>query len=279
MKTLFGMLIMLALTAGTVLAECSEADKRVFEAWDKEWSAATQSGDRAKLNEFFADDFVAFPGGTSKAESIENSMRAFERNKTNPTPDKTTHDHYMITCTPNTATIVHRNTVWTANGTGGKPETFWTRSVHVLEKRNGKWQAVTNAGNGLDEFDVLGYLEQDYNNAIMKRDRSWFEKHFAEDYVGIGRASAAISGKKKDIDDMMSDKGLEWAGTSNMNVNVNGNNAVVTGVYHTKGKDAQGMAYDRKVRYIDTWVKRDGTWQIWTSQGTPMPAKEAIAQQ
>ena len=84
---------------------------------------------------------------------------------------------------------------------------------------------------------------------------------------------------KKDIDDMMSDKGLEWAGTSNMNVNVNGNNAVVTGVYHTKGKDAQGMAYDRKVRYIDTWVKRDGTWQIWTSQGTPMPAKEVIAQQ
>jgi ketosteroid isomerase-like protein len=279
MKTLFGMLMMLALTAGTVLAECSAENKAALEAWDKNWTTANQSGDRGRISEFLADDFVALPDGTTKAQSIENAMSAFERNKTNPTPNKTSHDHYMISCTPNSATITHRNVIWTANGTGGKPETFWTRSVHVLEKRNGKWMAVTNAGHGLDEFDTIAYLEEDWNNAVMTRNRAWFEKHFADDFTSVSTMTGEVSGKKKDIDGMINDKGLEWAGTSDMNVNVNGNMAVVTGIFHTKGKDDKGVAYDRRVRYIDTWVKRDGVWQAWTSQGTALPKAESVAKQ
>lgn len=261
---------MLAAMAITAAAQCSEADKKALEAFDREWGAATAAGNRAALEAIFADDFTGLPAGINKAKSIDNAMKAAERAKTNPNPDKLTHDHYYISCTPNSALITHRNTIWTANGTGGKPETFWTRSVHMLEKRNGKWVAVSNAGNGLDDFDTIAYLEQDWNNAVMKRDRAFFEKHFADDYTGVGSMSGEVSGKKKEIDDMMNDKGLEWAGTSDMNVNVNGNMAVVTGIYHTKGKDDKGVAYDRKVRYIDTWVKRDGVWQAWTSQGTPI---------
>jgi ketosteroid isomerase-like protein len=271
--------MMLALTAGTVFAECSAADKKALEAWDRDWGVATQSGDKAKMMDIYADDFMGMPEGINKATSIDNAMKAFERAKTNPNPDKVTHDHYIISCTPNSATITHRNVIWTANGTGGKPETFWTRSVHVVEKRNGKWMAVTNAGHGLDEFDTIAYLEQDWNDAIVKRDRAWFEKHFADDYTGVSGLNGEVSGKKKDIDDMVNDKGLEWAGTSNMNVNVNGNMAYVTGIFHTKGKDDKGVAYDRRVRYIDTWVKRDGVWQAWTSQGTMLPKADGMAKQ
>ena len=261
---------MLAAMAMSVAAQCSDADKKALEAFDRAWGAATAAGDRAALEATFADDFTGLPTGINKAKSIDNAIKAAERAKANPNPDKLTHDHYIISCTPNSALITHRNTIWTANGTGGKPETFWTRSVHMLEKRNGKWVAVSNAGNGLDDFDTLGYLEQDWNNAIMKRDRAFFEKHFADDFTGVSSMSGEVTGKKKEIDDMMNDKGLEWAGTSDMNINVNGNMATVTGIFHTKGKDDKGVAYDRRVRYIDTWVKRDGVWQAWTSQGTPI---------
>jgi len=270
MKKIFSISILMAACAFTAIAQCSDADKKALEAFDREWSEATAAGDRAKLGAVFADDFVGLPTGINKATSIDNAVKAAERAKANPNPDKLTHDHYMITCTPNSALITHRNTIWTANGTGGKPETFWTRSVHMIEKRNGKWVAVSNAGNGLDDFDTIGYLEQDYNDAFMKRDRAWFEKHFAGDYVGIAGSNGEVMNRKADIDGMVNDKGLEWAGTSDMNINVNGNMAYVTGIFHTKGKDDKGVAYDRKVRYIDTWVKRDGVWQVWTSQGTPI---------
>ena len=34
-----------------------------------------------------------------------------------------------------------------------------------------------------------------------------------------------------------------------------------------KGKDEKGAAYDRKIRYIDTWIKRDGHWLALASAG------------
>ena len=278
MKTIFGVLMILCLTAGTVLAECSDADKKALEVWDRDWSAASQSGNRAKLMEIYADDYVDLPDGSTKTAAVDSAVRAFERNKTNPTPDKVSHDHYMITCTPNSALITHRNTIWTANGTGGKPETFWTRSVHMLEKRNGKWVAVSNAGNSLDDIDTLAYLERDYDHALMARNKEWFEKHLADDYIYVNSRGEVVN-KKKDIEDMVNDKGLEWAGSSDLNINVSGNNAVVTGIYHVKGKDDKGVAYDRRSRYIDTWVRRDGVWQVWTSQSSALPTKEVVAQQ
>jgi len=252
-----------------VSAQCSEADKKALEAFDRAWGVAGQSGDKAALMAIYADDYAGLPDMSGKASTIDETMATFERNKTNPPNSNTTYDHYLITCTPNSATITHRNTT-VRKGADGKPETFYGRSVHFLEKRNGKWVAVSNAGGGLTDSDTLWYLEQDWNNAAMKRDKAWFDKHFASDFRSVSGMTGEVSGKTKEIDDMMNDKGLEWAGTSDMNINVNGNMAYVTGIFHTKGKDDKGVAYDRRVRYIDTWVKRDGVWQAWTSQGTPL---------
>jgi hypothetical protein len=30
----------------------------------------------------------------------------------------------------------------------------------------------------------------------------------------------------------------------------------------------KGAAFDRKVRFTDTFVKRDGRWLVWATQGT-----------
>ena len=70
---------------------------------------------------------------------------------------------------------------------------------------------------------------------------------------------------------------MELVETTDMNVRVDRNMAVVTGIFRTKGKDAKGAPFDRKIRYTDTWIRRDGRWQAWASQGTPINDEPIVA--
>lgn len=273
MRYFIGVLLITIGVSGAAFGQCSDADKKALEAFDHAWGDAGRSGDKAALMNIYADDYAGQPGMVGKMEAIDSTMKGFERNKANPAgADKVTYDHYMISCTPNSATITHRNTVWTPIGEGGKPETFYNRSVHVLEKRGGKWQVVSNAGNGLDDYDVIWYLEQDWNDAVWHKDRAWFEKNYASDFSSIGSSSAKLMSKAEDIDDTVNDKGtFDMVSTSNVDIRIDGRTAIATGVFHLKGKDEKGAAYDRKIRYTDVWIKREGRWQAWSSQGTTMP--------
>lgn len=278
MKTISILLLIIAASM-TVAAQCSEADKKALKEWDLSWGKAGQAGNKTALMAFYADDYAGLPGMQTKTAAIDATMKTFEENKANPDKaDKVTYDHHIISCTPNTATITHRNTVWTANGSGGKPETFYTRSVHFLEKRGGKWQVVSNAGGGLDDYDVLWYLEQDWNQAVLTKDKAWFEKNYASDFSSISSSSGKLLNKLEAVADDTDPKvTMELVETTGMNIRIDGNTAVVTGVFRTKGKDDKGAAFDRKIRYTDTWIKRDGRWQAWASQGTSIltPAETA----
>jgi uncharacterized protein (TIGR02246 family) len=271
----FLMMCVLIFSASTfAFGECSETDRKALEAFDRAWSEAGAKGDRAALMSIYADDYAGMPAMLNKTQTIENTMKAFEEDKANPQmADKITHDNYMFTCTPMTAVITHRNVVTTMNGAGGKQETFWTRSVHFLEKRSGKWQVVGNAGNGLDEYDMLGYIEQDWNNAYKTRNAAWFERNYADDMSKVDSSDGKMMGKKQAIAAMLADKTTdESVQIESMNIRVEGNTAVVTSVVHVKGRDEKGQAFDRRTRYTDMFVKRDGRWMVWASQGTSIPA-------
>lgn len=279
MKNTILLITLILATAFSVAAECSDADKKALAELDGKWGKAGLSGDKAALMALYADDYMGLPAMQNKASAIDATMATFERNKANPAgADKVTYDHYIISCTPMTATITHRNTVWTPHGTGGKPETFYTRSVHFLEKRNGNWQVVSNAGNDLDDYGILWYLEQDWNNAIWKKDKAWFEKNYAADFTSISSTSAKVMSREEDIADTVNDKStFDVVETTGMNIRIDGNFAIITGTFRLKGKDEKGSAFDRKMRYTDTWIKRDGRWQAWSSQGTPIPAEPQVA--
>lgn len=273
MRYIFGFTILVVAAFGTAFGQCSDTDKKALEAFDRAWGTANENGDKAALMSIYADDYVGLPGMQNKMATVDGSIRAFERNKANPAmADKLTHDSYTITCTPNTATIAHRNIVWTPNGTGGKPETLWTRSIHFLEKRGGKWQVVSNAGHEMDDAMILGYLEHDWNDAAVKKDKSWFDKYYAADYTSVSSKDGAVTNKAEDIADIMKpSSGDDWNELSGLNIRVDRNTAIVTGVNHVKGKDDKGVAYDRKTRFTDTWIRRDGRWQAWATQGTRIP--------
>jgi ketosteroid isomerase-like protein len=259
--------------AGSAFAQCSDSDKKALEAFDRAWGEAGVRGDRAALTSIYADDYIGLPDSENKTVTINGTMADFEWNKSHPGAiPVSTHEHYMITCTPVTALITHRNTTSTQMGPGGRPGVVYSRSVHTLEKRNGKWQVVSNATHGLDDAMTLEYLEQDWNDANLKRDKDWFEKNFASDFVSVSSTSGKVAGKAQEIAETVDDKGtVELTQTSNLQINVDGNRALVIGIYRSKGKDASGVAYDRKIRFTDSWIRRDGRWQAWSTTGVVIP--------
>lgn len=272
MKHIFLILALTFTFSGYAFGECSQADKKALEAFDHAWSVAGDNGDRTALMNIVADEYTGIPAMVNKTQYIEGAMRAFEQNKANPqNRDRVSSDNYMISCTPTTATITHRNVITTKNG-AGKEETFYTRSVHFLEKRGGKWQAVSSANHGLDDYGVLMYMEHDWSNADVKRDASWFERNLAADYSGISSRTAKLSSKAEEIAGFKNDKSVyESAQPTDMNIRIEGNAAYVTGIYLLKGRDEKGQPFNRRIRYTDVYIKRDGRWQVWTSQGTEIP--------
>ncbi len=260
-------LLVLAVPA-RLTAQCSEADKVALEALDKAWSVATRSGDRAYLENIYAAGYTGL-GGTQtqdRATVIANAMRDAEANRATPGPVATS-DHYQIACTANTAAITHRAVFPAAAGSTNAP--FYTRAIHVLEKAGGQWKVVSSTGHPLADAGILTYMEMDWNQAWKTRDGEWVRANFANNASEVSSATGMIENKAQSIESYKNDKNTyESLQLSGMNVRVNGDMAVVTGINHVKGKDAAGKAIDRRVRFTDTFVKRDGRWMVMATQGT-----------
>ena len=254
------------------VGQCSEADKQKLIAFDKSWGETSQRGDKPALQNIYADDYMntSVAGTITKAQAIDNAVRAAERRSANPqatATSQTTPDNYIIACTPNTATITHRNvTVTTADG---KEQTSYSRSVHFLEKRGGEWRVVSDAGGPLNDAGQLLYMELDWSEADKRRDTAWFERNLADDYFGISSTTGKLNTKAEDVADIKNRKEeFDSAVATDMQVRVDGNTGVVTGTYHLKGRDDKGQPLDRRIRYTDIYVKKDGRWQVIGSQGT-----------
>jgi ketosteroid isomerase-like protein len=270
MKRILSTTLIILSTSLYASGQCSEADRQKLIAFDKAWGEASVGGDKAFLQNVYADDYMnTAPTGTlTKARVIENAVAGAERRKANPqNAANNTPDYYIITCTPNTATITHRN-VTTAK-VDGKEQTFYSRSVHFLEKRGGEWRVVSDAGGPLDDGGQLLYMEMEWADSDQKGDPAWFERNLAENYSGISSRTGKLNTKADEIADIKNRKDVFTSVTaSDMQVRVEGDTGVVTGVYHMKGRDEKGQPIDRRIRYTDVYVRRDGRWLALASQGT-----------
>ncbi len=266
MKLFFGVTILVFSMLGAAFGQCSDTDKAALEAFDRAWAKAGQTGDKAALMNIYADNFMALPAMTGKATAIENTMADFERNQANPQNNgDVTYDRYLMSCSGNSATVTHRN-IFSSND--GSRE-LWSRSVHVMEKKNGKWQVVSTTGHAMDDNMILYYMDQDWTEANRTRNKDWFEKNFASDFTSISSSTGKLYNKAEDIAGTMDEKGtVEMTESTDVNIRVDGNSAVITGIYRWKGKDEKGVAYDNRVRYTDTYIKRDGRWQVWATAGS-----------
>ncbi|HEU4722747.1 MAG TPA: nuclear transport factor 2 family protein [Gemmatimonadaceae bacterium] len=254
------------IVAAPLRAQCSAADKAALEAFDKSWGDASVSGDRARIAPFLADNFTGLNIGSTidKATMIANAERAAQQNKANPSPPSMP-DRYLISCTPLTATITHRNT--TIDPATKQPT--YSRSVHFLEKQGNAWKAVGNAGHALSDEQQLMYMEQDWNDATLRRDAAWTERNYASFASDISGRTGGIESKAEAVASARASKiTYEMLALSDLDARVEGDVAVVTGVNHVRGKDDEGKAFDRRYRFTDTFIKRDNRWQVWATQGT-----------
>lgn len=268
LRLLMSVLLVLTL-APCALAECTAADKSALEAFDRAWGDSSRAGDRAALQQIYASDYMNMaPGNTqTKTEAIDTALADAERERKNANPASVTHDHYIINCSPVAATVTHRNV--TTEMHDGKEHISYGRSVHVLEKRGGKWQVVSNAGHPLSDAATLTYMEQDWADADLKRDVTWFERNFARDYTGISSRNGKLMRKADEMEDLRTRKdSVESVQLMDMSTRMEGDTGIVTGVYHVTGRDEQGKAMDRRIRFSDVFVRRDGRWQVLSSQGT-----------
>jgi ketosteroid isomerase-like protein len=268
MKAILSAAVLVSALAVPVLAQCPDAEAKRLEDLDHAWSEATRQGDRAALNAIVADNFtgITATGTTTKAEVVDNAVSTAEAVRTGARPaPRVVYDNYIVACTPTTATVTHRNAVTTTEN--GKDTTAYSRSVHVLEKRGDRWQVVSNAGHALDERTALLYLERDWNQAEMKQDAAWFERSLADEFTGVDSQTGKPTTKVQNIADLKKTTTAS-AELSGLDVKLQGDTAVVTGVTHNKGKDDKGALFDRRIRFTDVWVKRDGRWVVLSSQGT-----------
>ena len=265
MKRILGITLLLLAASPRLFAQCSDAEAKRLAEFDSAWGEALKRGDRAFLQNVYADDFrdITLGGMKDKARSIEDSIRIVQE------AAKHSWDQYVIACTPNTATITHRGT-WTAS-VNGREQTSYTRSVHLLEKRGGRWQVVSNTNHPLDDAGILLYMERDWNDALKNRDAGWFERNYAHDASDVSSTSGVLHSKAEAINEARTDKTVfESLELSDLNARVDGNKAIVNGINHVKGKDAQGKPFDRRVLFTDVFIKRDGRWLVWATQGTEM---------
>ena len=272
MKSTLLMGFLVIFTAVNTWSQCSDAAKEELEAFDREWGRVSIAGERDKMTAIYADDYSSVANTETKTSAIAAAMADFEEEKAKPSGTKVTHEHYVIACTPATATISHRNTVWTPGAGGGKPTASFSRSVHVSEKRGGRWQVVSNAGGSLDDYATLQYLEQDWNDAIFKRDKAWFESNYSPNFGSVSSSTARVMSRSADIEDTLNDKSkYDLVETTDTQIRIDGGTAIVNGVFRMKGTDEKGVATDRRIRFTDTWIKRDGRWLALASAGTTIP--------
>ncbi len=250
--------------------DCSASDKMALEQFDKAWGDASTSGNRTALEQIYAPDYMNMAAGDTlnRTQSIDASVRNAETARQAPQSVTVVPDYYIINCTPNSAVITHRNVITTM--TDGKSHTSYARSVHMLEKRNGKWQVIANAGGALDSRGEVAYSEQEWNDADLRQDSAWFEQHFASNFTAIDSQTGKLSRKAESINETKSRKDtLTSEETTDMNIRMaDDDTAVVTGTFRVVGHTADSKPLDRRIAFTDVWVKRDGGWKVLSSQGT-----------
>jgi hypothetical protein len=104
-------------------------------------------------------------------------------------------------------------------------------------------------------------LEQEWGKADLAQNPAWFGRYLADSYVGVD----AVTGQEVTKAALLADvrpknSKAESITVSDMNVQVFGDVAVVTGVYATVTSIYKGQDRSGKFRWIDTWVRRGGAW-------------------
>ena len=116
-------------------------------------------------------------------------------------------------------------------------------------------------------------LENDWNNALVKRDMAALNRVMADDWTFIDPDDGTIMTKAQALASIKSGETVLTSAVGDQwNVRVYGDAAVVLDRWTTKGQ-YKGMDVSGQYRYTDTWVKKAGRWQCVATAGSKIRKK------
>lgn len=127
--------------------------------------------------------------------------------------------------------------------------------------------------NTSDEAGRIQALELAWNHALEAKDAKALDMLLASTMVSVDIDGSIVN--KKEF--LASVKSPEYqpsqAVTEQSDVQMYGDAAVVVGIFRIKGME-KGKAYVHRERFVDTWVKINGTWQCVATTSALITAKQ-----
>lgn len=121
----------------------TEQVQQMLIALDKQWGEAGSKGDTATLNKILGESFIGI-GEKGEVLGKQEQVAATTATSSNVQNASYTADEYQFeTVAPDVVLMTHRAS--TKGTKDGKEVTEAHRSLHVFQKRGGKWQVVANA--------------------------------------------------------------------------------------------------------------------------------------
>ena len=120
------------------------------------------------------------------------------------------------------------------------------------------WARQTSSNE--DEGGRVLALEKVWNRALEQKDAKALEMLLANTMVSVD-IDGSVQSKSEFLASIKApDYQPSQAVTEQSSVQVYGDAAVVVGIFRIKGTD-KGKPYVHRERFVDTWIKMNGTWQ------------------
>lgn len=113
-------------------------------------------------------------------------------------------------------------------------------------------------------------MEKAWNQAYKFRDRKALGEILSDSIVLVND-DGSLQSKSTFLSsvDAAKPSDQQQAQPESIAVHVFGDVAIATGIFREKGVE-NGKAYDRRNRFVDTWVSKNGTWVCVAASATPI---------
>ena len=124
-----------------------------------------------------------------------------------------------------------------------------------------------------DEAGRIQGLEIAWNHALEGKDSKALDMLLGNNMVSVD-IDGSVSNKREFLASIQApDYQPSQAVIEQSKVQMYGDAAVVVGIFRVKGVE-KGKPYVHRERFVDTWIKTNGTWQCVATTGTLITAKQ-----
>jgi ketosteroid isomerase-like protein len=132
--------------------------------------------------------------------------------------------------------------------------------------------AVRGQNTNKEDAGHIQALEIAWNHALESKDAKALDMLLANTMISVD-IDGSIMNKGEFLASIKApDYQPSQAVTEQSSVQMYGDAAVVVGIFRVKGTE-KGKAYVHRERFVDTWIKINGTWQCVATTAALIPGK------